>query len=161
MAMNSRRIALWAALAAASSWTFKSVAIGVAGGLDKSPFEGPLFFLGLLSFVAAVVALGVALTEGGRSWVRVPAGVGGFAVGLALTLVVDAAVAAIAPEDADRHWIWTELNLWVVAIVALALAIRLQRPRQLPAATADPAARTSLPSTSRTATVSSQTQKMP
>ena len=62
--MTSRRIALWASIAAATFWTAKSIAIGLAGGLDKSPLEAPLFFLGLISFVVAVVALGVALTAG-------------------------------------------------------------------------------------------------
>lgn len=55
--MNSRSIALWAALAAATSWAAKSVPIGVAGGLDKSPLEAPLFFAGLISLAVAVVTL--------------------------------------------------------------------------------------------------------
>ena len=127
--MNSRRIALWAAIAAATAWTAKSVAIGVAGGLDKSPLEAPLFFLGLISFVVAAVTLGIALTTSRRTWTRIAAGVGAFVVGFAFTLVVDAGVGAIASSGADRHWVWTELNLWVVALVALALAVALNRPR--------------------------------
>ena len=62
--MNSSRIALVAAVAAAASWTLKAVAIGTAGGLDKSPLEGPLFFAGCSCFVVASVALGVAITRG-------------------------------------------------------------------------------------------------
>ncbi len=127
--MKSQRIALWAAIAAATSWTAKSVAIGVAGGLDKSPLEAPLFFVGLTCFVAAVVALGVAVTSGARTWMRIAAGVGAFVVGIAFTLLVDAGVGAFAASGADRHWVWTEFNLWVVALVALATALALNRPR--------------------------------
>lgn len=128
--MNSRRIALWAALAAATSWTAKSVAIGVAGGLDKSPLEAPLFFTGLLSFAVAVVALGIALTPHVPTWKRIAAGVGAFLVGFATTLIVDAVVGAFHASGADRHWVWVEFNLWVSALVALVVAVALNRPRQ-------------------------------
>ena len=127
--MTSQRIALWAAIAAATSWAAKAVAIGVSGGLDKSPLEAPLFFIGLTCFVAAVVALGIAATSGARAWMRIAAGVGAFVVGIAFTLIVDAGVGAFASSGLDRHWVWTELNLWVVALVALAMAVALNRPR--------------------------------
>ena len=77
----------------------------------------------------AAVTLGIALTTSRRTWTRIAAGVGAFVVGFAFTLVVDAGVGAIASSGADRHWVWTELNLWVVALVALALAVTLNRPR--------------------------------
>ncbi len=125
--MTSRRIALWAALAAATSWTVKSVAIGIAGGLDKSPFEAPLFFLGLVSFVVAAVALGVGLTSGHRTWVRIAAGLGGFVTGFVLTMLVDAAVGAFHAAGVERHWVWTEFNLWVAALVAVGVAVALNR----------------------------------
>ena len=122
--MNSSRIALAAAVAAAVSWTLKAVAIGTAGGLGRSPFEGPLFFAGLLSFVVAAIALGVALTRGRPRWVRVVTGaVVAPAVGIGFTLTIDALVGAVRPESPLRHWVWTEVNLWVVALVALALAV--------------------------------------
>ena len=128
--MNSRRIALWAATAAAILWAAKATAIAAAGGLDKSPLEGPFFLAGLASFVVAVVALGVAATAGARTWVRVLAGVGAFAVGFATTVVVDTAVRAVNPERPGRHWVWTEVNLWVVAAVVLAIAVSLNRSRR-------------------------------
>lgn len=125
--MNSRRIALWAALAAAGFWTMKAVAIGVAGGLDKSPVEGPLFFSGLLSFVVAAVALGIATTSGARTWLRILAGAGAFLAGLAMTLTVDAIIEAVHAPGAERHWVWTELNLWVGAVVVVAIALTVNR----------------------------------
>lgn len=128
--MTSQRIALWAAVAAATSWAAKSVAIGVAGGLDKSPFEAPLFFAGLICFVVAVVALGVTVTSGVRTWMRVAAGVGAFVVGFAFTLSVDALVGTLQSPGADRHWAWTEVNLWVSGLAALAIAAALNRPRR-------------------------------
>ncbi len=144
--MNSRRFALWAATAAATFWTIKTVAIAVAGGLDKSPLEAPMFFAGLISFTVAAVAIGVALTPGARTWLRALAGVGGFAVGFALTLAVDGVVGAFHAEGAERHWVWVEFNLWVVALVALAITLRLNRsqapspqPQLEPAGQARPA----------------------
>ena len=126
--MNSSRIALLAAVAAVVSWTLKAVAIGTAGGLDKSPLEGPLFFAGLLSFVVAVVAVGVALTRGRPLWVRAVTGVVvAPVVGIGATLVVDALVGALRPTDPLRHWVWAEINLWVVAAAVLALALTVRR----------------------------------
>lgn len=133
-AMRSRRIALWAALAAAASWAAKSVAISVAGGLDKSPLETPLFLTGLLFFVVAILALGMTVTAGARLWIRIAAGVGAFVVGFAFALVVDSAVGAFHSSGADRHWVWAEVNLWVSALVVLTIAVALNRPR-LPRAT--------------------------
>ncbi len=127
--MKSRHIALVAAVAAASTWTAKAVAIGIAGGLGKSALEGPFFFAGLVFFVVAVVALGVAVTARANIWLRLAAGVCAFVVGIAATLVVDATVAALASSAPDRHWVWAELNLWVVALVALAVAVALNRQR--------------------------------
>jgi hypothetical protein len=128
--MKSRRIALCAALAAVISWAAKSVAIGVAGGLDKSPLEAPLFFIGLISFVVAVVALGIAVTPGVPTLMRIAAGVGAFVVGFAFTLIVDAVVGAFYSAGADRHWVWAEFNLWVSGLAAVAIAVALNRPRQ-------------------------------
>lgn len=125
--MTSRRIALWAAVAAAAAWTAKSLAIGLAGGLGKSPLESPLFFAGLVSFVVAVVALGIALAPGVGTRLRVLAGVGAFVAGLLLTISVDATVGAFHANGVERHWVWTEFNLWVSALVALTTAVALHR----------------------------------
>ena len=125
--MTSRRIALWAALAAATCWSAKSIAIGVAGGLDKSPLEAPLFFFGLVCFVVAAVALGVAMTRGRHTLIRVAAGIGGLAGGFAFTTLVDATVGAFHSTDAERHWVWVEFNLWVAAATALTIAVLVAR----------------------------------
>ncbi len=128
--MNSRRIALWAAVAAATLWAAKSAAIGAAGGLDKSPLEGPLFLAGLASFVVAVIALGFALTPRARTWVRMAAGTGAFLLGFAATTAVNAGVEAVRPLSADRTWVWAEVNLWVAAVVVLAITVSLNRSRR-------------------------------
>ena len=128
--MNSSRIALWAAVAATAAWTFKSIAIAAAGGLDKSPLEGPLFFTGLISFVVAAVALGIAAVPRAATWLRALAGVAGFAAGLGLTLAVDAIVGSFHASGAERHWVWVEFNLWVAALTALTLTVLVHRSRQ-------------------------------
>lgn len=125
--MNSSRIALIAAVGAAVGWTLKSVAIGTAGGLDKSPFEGPLFFVGLGCYLVAVLALGVAVTRRLPAWARAAVGVLAVVVGIVVVSVVGAVVNAIEAPSAERHWAWTEVNLWVMAIGALALALAAHR----------------------------------
>ena len=143
--MKSTRVALFAAIAAVTSWTIKSVAIGVAGGLDKSPLEGPMFFCGLVSFVVAVIALGVALPAGSRTWVRVVSGLGAVVVGIAYTTVVDGLVNAYREPGPDRAWAWTEVNLWVVSLTVLSLTWALAARRNaLPTGGADRTARSDL-----------------
>ena len=126
--MTSTRIALYAAVAAAVSWTAKAVAIGVAGGLDKSPFEGPLFLTGLLFALVASASLGVALTRGRPAWLRALSG-----LGAALVLTVAGVVVAgglvdalVAPEP-QRHWAWAESSLWVLAALMVAATFSAQR----------------------------------
>lgn len=138
--MKSTRIALFAALAAVAFWTVKSIAIGVAGGLDKSPLEGPMFFCGLTSFIVAVVSLGVALTAGSRTWLRVVGGIGAVVVGIVFTTIVDELVNAYREPGADRHWAWTEVNLWIVSLTVLAITWTLasRRKAHAPDAVADP-----------------------
>ncbi len=138
--MNSSRIAVAAAVGAALCWTAKSVAIGTAGGLDESPLESPLFLAGLGCFVVSVIALGVAATDGRPGWARAGAGVLAVAVGITVTSVVGAIVNAIEAPSSQRHWAWTEVNLWIIAVGALALALAVRRRhlvRLLDADTAD------------------------
>lgn len=125
--MNSRRIALWAASAAATFWTIKTFAIAAAGGLDKSPIEGPMFLAGLVSFVIAAVAIGVALTPATRTWLRAVGGIGAFAAGFGFTMAVDAVVELFHADGVERHWVWVEFNLWVAALVGLLVALRVNR----------------------------------
>ena len=64
--MNTTRISVIAAAAAVASWAVKSVAIGSAGGLNKSPLEGPFFFLGLIFLVVSVCALALSVVRRSR-----------------------------------------------------------------------------------------------
>ena len=121
--MNSSRIAFIAAVTAVVQLgTLKAVAIGTAGGLGRSPFEGPLFFAGLISFVVASVAVGVALTRGRPRVGPVVTGVVvAPVVGIGFTMAIDTLVGALQPASPLRHWVWTEVNLWAVALAVLAL----------------------------------------
>ena len=132
--MKTTRIAWCAAVAAVTFWSVKAVAIGVAGGLDKSPLEAPMFFCGLVSFIVAVVSLGVALTGRSRIWVKVVGGIAAAAVGIVFTSIVDGAFNAFREPGPERHWVWTETNLWVVSLTVLALtwALDARRGRAIP-----------------------------
>jgi len=122
--MNATKIALYAALAAAAGWTAKATAIGTAGGLDKSPLEGPLFFAGLACFVVAVVALGVALTRGRPTWLRAVVGLVGFAVFFQLSMLLDTLVdRVVGGAESDRHWVLAEVSLWISALLVLVAAV--------------------------------------
>ena len=33
----------------------------------------------------------------------------------------------MASSGAERHWVWTEVNLWVAALIALAVAVSVNR----------------------------------
>jgi hypothetical protein len=128
--MNSSRLAVISVLTCIGAWTAKSVAIGVAGGLDQSPLEGPLFLLGLLAFLLAVIALCVALTAGRPVGVRVLTVVGGVLAAAGFSYATNVLVTSVAP--ADPSWVWSEVNLWVGAILLLLLVTG--RPRVVRAA---------------------------
>ncbi|HET9861362.1 MAG TPA: hypothetical protein VFQ19_16410 [Nocardioidaceae bacterium] len=117
--MSAKRLAVIAAAAAALVWAAKAVAIGLAGGLDKSPAEGPLFFLGLLCFVVAGCAFGAALTTGRPVAVRVLGVIAVAVVVLLLSQIVGAVVATFAPPENEAHWVWAEVELWIGALVLL------------------------------------------
>ena len=124
---TSTRIALFAAVAAACLWSAKSLFIGLAGGLDKSPLEGPFFLVGLVASVVAMVALGLALTRHRPVWLRAVAGLGTLIGGFGLAMAVDASVGLVETADPGRHWVWAEVNLWVLAALTLALALAAHR----------------------------------
>lgn len=122
--MNSSRIAVIAATTAALAWGAKAVAIGLAGGLDRSPAENPLFFLGLALALVALVALTLSALHSRPLWQRV-AGVPLALVALVAGIAaVDAAIRGLATSD---HWVWAELSLWVSAAVLLGLTLRRDR----------------------------------
>ena len=51
--MTANRVAAIAAVCAAVSWAVKAIAIWIAGGLDKTPLEDILFWLGFGAMVVA------------------------------------------------------------------------------------------------------------
>ena len=88
----------------------------MAGGLDKSPAEGPLFFLGMILFTVAVVAIGLAVTAGRSVGARVLGVVGTVALTFVAWIAIDTVIASLSPER-DAHWVWAEVQLWVIAVV--------------------------------------------
>lgn len=131
--MNSSRIAVALAALTVALWGTKALAIGIAGGLDQSPAEGPLFFAGLVAFVATTVTVGIALTSGRARWLRVAGAVVAPVLGVLLALVIDSLVAAAAGPEDDRHWVWTELSLWIGCLLLLGLTLAVGRRQGTPA----------------------------
>jgi len=97
-------------------WGVKALVIGLAGGLDKSPLESPLFIIGLVLYVLGVIAIGLAVTVGRSVPVRVVGVVVAFGLGILATLALDAIVGSMAPAN-DPHWVWSEVQLWIVSVV--------------------------------------------
>jgi hypothetical protein len=128
--MDTSRIAVIAAAAAASAWGAKAVAIGVAGGLDRSPAESPLFVLGLVCGLVSVGALAVSAAGVTQWWARLGAAVGGLVLLVVVVGLTSAGLEAVATSD---HWVWSEVNLWLVAVAVLVLAAR-HSSRRSPAA---------------------------
>ena len=116
------------------AWGVKAVAIGIAGGLDESPAESPLFVLGLLLYTLGVIAIGLSVTAGRSLPWRLLGVVGALVVSAVVFLVVDAIVAGLAPED--PHWVWAEVQLWIVSVGTAAawLAWRSRRAAAQPVA---------------------------
>ena len=136
--MTAARVATVTAVGAVLAWGAKAVAIGLAGGLDKSPAESPLFFLGLVLYVVAALAIGVALTAGRSTSTRVLGGAAGLCLGLVLFMIATLAIAPFKP--ADPFWVWEELNLWIVSVLTAAgwLVLRSRdAPRETPARSAN------------------------
>lgn len=128
--MNTRLVAQSASLLAGLAWLTKSVAIGLAGGLDRSPWEGPLFVLGLAMAVVATVSLVIAATAGRSWWLRSVLAVAAVIASVLLTLTVDRTVHLVTDSE---HWVTAEVNLWFLATVLLALAWWPQRRDTVPA----------------------------
>ncbi|HQF03566.1 MAG TPA: hypothetical protein PK868_06150 [Phycicoccus sp.] len=133
--MDTSRVALVGAPVTTTAWAAKALAIGVAGGLGKSPFETPLFFLGMVSALITVGALTLSRVPDRRLGVQIAAVAVGLVVMFAFTGALVAIFSAISPTGAS--WVWGELNLWIVALVLLGLAIRTgTRPSTSPASSA-------------------------
>jgi hypothetical protein len=102
-------------------WGLKAVAIGVAGGLDISPFESPLFFVGLIAIVVAFAALGVSVAGDRSTGVKVLAAIAGVVGGVVLSMVSSMIAEAVVPDSAG--WVQAEAGLWVSALLAVAVTV--------------------------------------
>ena len=125
--MDAARLARTAAVATVVVWGVKALAIWAAGGLEKSPLEGPLFFLGLLAALVTGAAFGAALTAGRPTWLRAAAGVAGVIGALLLVSAGDALSGAVVPDSAG--WVQEEAGLWLAALLLLVLTAVALRPR--------------------------------
>lgn len=124
---SATRIALVSAVSALLLWATKSAAIATAGGLDRSPFESTLFLAGLAVCLTAALLLGIALTRGSRPWVRVIAALAGPVAGVVVSVLLNALVVTFRDPYAGAHWVWAEVNLWVVGVTVLALSVLVHR----------------------------------
>ncbi|MPZ93807.1 MAG: hypothetical protein GEU96_02590 [Propionibacteriales bacterium] len=115
--MTASRLAVLAAITSLVAWGLKAVAIWVAGGLDESPLESPLFVLGLAAIVVAVVSLGVAVARERPLAFKVIGGVVGLLIGVALSSLASFVAAAVIPDSAG--WVQEEAGLWLSALLAL------------------------------------------
>jgi hypothetical protein len=132
--MSAYRVAFVGAVCAVVAWAAKATAIGLAGGLDRSPAEGPLFLIGLVSALVGAGALGAGLAFGRSPATRVLAGAATI-VALVLTAGVSSFVAALL-QPADPSWVWGEVNLWVSALALLTAVLVWRSRRKSPLATA-------------------------
>ena len=115
--MTASRFAVLAAVASAVAWGLKAVAIGIAGGLDESPLESPLFVLGLVAIVVAFASLGVAVARERSLAFRVIGGVVGVLIGFGLSMLASVVAQAVVPDSAG--WVQGEAGLWFSALIAL------------------------------------------
>jgi len=118
--MNASRLAVLAAIASVVAWGLKAVAIWVAGGLDESPLESPLFVLGLVAIVVAFASLGVAVASERSLAVKVIGGLVGVLVGFGLSMLASVVAEAVIPDSAG--WVEAEAGLWFSALLALGVA---------------------------------------
>ncbi|MGZ8769080.1 hypothetical protein [Aeromicrobium sp.] len=115
--MSASRLALLAAIASVVAWGLKAVAIWVAGGLDKSPLESPLFVLGLVAIVVAFASLGVAFARERALAFKVIGGLVGVLIGFGLSMLASVVAETLIPESAG--WVQAEAGLWFSALLAL------------------------------------------
>jgi hypothetical protein len=133
--MTTSRLALILAVTSAAAWTAKAVAIALAGGLGKSPAEGPLFFLGLVAFVAGAITVALALTARRTRGQRLVLVLAVLACVAAPMAVVGVAATALQPPRPG--WVWGEVNLWAGAVTLLVVAVVTWRTRQQPVPMSD------------------------
>ena len=125
--MSASRLAIAAAIAGAALWGAKAVAIAVAGGLDKSPLESPLFVLGLIAILVAAAAIGFVVAGPRALWLRAAAAAAALALGVVLVIVIQAIIGGLIQEDAG--WVREEAGLWVSSALVVGIALVATRPR--------------------------------
>lgn len=112
--------ALVAAVVTVAMFTGKALTIAAGRDAFEDPFVNGFFFAGGLALVVAFVlaGAGVAPRHRGR----------GAALGLVVGIVGGVTIAALAGVllPADGSWVWGELNLWVIALLTLALVLVLR-----------------------------------
>jgi hypothetical protein len=120
VAMDLTRLARTVSVVTTVLWTAKAVAIAVAGGLGRSPLEGPLFLLGLVACVVAAALVGMTFAQKRSTAVRIVASVAGVVAAAVYGTLEGAVVSLLQP--AHPGWVWGELNLWVLMLTLLAVA---------------------------------------
>jgi hypothetical protein len=113
--MTAAKVATYATIGAVAVWAVKALVIGLAGGLEKSPSEAPLFILGMAMFTVGVVSIGLAITAGRSPLMRVLGVVGTVAATMVVWLAIDTVIASMAPEN-DPSWVWAEVQLWLISV---------------------------------------------
>jgi hypothetical protein len=121
--MKLTRLALITSVLTSVVWTAKAIAIAIAGGLGRSPVEGPLFLVGLVTCVVAAAVTGMAVAHPRSTSRRVFAAAVGIVAAAVYGTLEGALVSTISP--AHPGWVWGELNLWVLMLTILALAVGL------------------------------------
>jgi hypothetical protein len=105
------------------AWSVKSLVIALAGGLDRSPLEGPLFLLGMVATVVGGMALGAAVAAARAVWVRVAAAVLGAVVVAGAGSVLQTVLNAALPDSLG--WFRNELGLIASAAVLTVVVFAL------------------------------------
>lgn len=118
---HTAQLALAAAAASAALWAAKAAVAALTGGNSDSPMATVLFLLGMVAHASALILLMVSWLPSRGLASRVLASIAGVLLGGVLTFVVNLLIGAIQP--ADPHWVWGELNLWVIATVVLVAAV--------------------------------------
>ncbi|AXH97511.1 hypothetical protein DV701_16590 [Ornithinimicrobium avium] len=97
----------------------------MAGGLDRSPAETPLFVLGLVASLVAVTALLLTWTRGRSPGVRLLTALAGVPALFLLVSAIESVVRLVEPSSPG--WVWSELSLWAVAAAVLGAALVVRR----------------------------------
>jgi hypothetical protein len=118
--MDPRRIASVAAVVGGVGWLGKVALAGASGGTGGG-LVSVLYLLGLAGVLVAVAGGGYTLVERAPVWLRALVVAATVALAVVLGLMADAAIKAVYGGEG---WLRDELDLLLVAVVALALGVR-------------------------------------